>query len=278
MDYKVEKLLPIVSKLARKYAGCENTSISYEKAQMLMEAVIYCMDEYWNSSSAMISRRDISVEEQYTLGSKLVMEKAGQVREMFNELAESFEDYGVKCLYDTVQRGIPEFLKWYDAKFCPQDTILTLDYPVSVDLSPYRGVDAVHYYLRSILAEQRFLRRFGGSYVRAVLQSYNSGYGGMYENVCEILLGNALGHMVIQKPFQEMGFKEEEYAVLSKRFQEDSLSGMEDRIRYTIQEMVRQYYQSDEQLLEYLCCGAGNLAVRIDMAFQSGRPDTIFLL
>lgn len=81
MDYKVEKLLPIVSKLARKYAGCENTSISYEKAQMLMEAVIYCMDEYWNSSSAMISRRDISVEEQYTLGSKLVMEKAGQVRE-----------------------------------------------------------------------------------------------------------------------------------------------------------------------------------------------------
>ena len=91
-------------------------------------------------------------------------------------------------------------------------------------------------------------------------------------------MGNALGHMVIQKPFQEMGFKEEEYAVLSKRFQEDSLSGMEDRIRYTIQEMVRQYYQSDEQLLEYLCCGAGNLAVRIDMAIQSGRPDTIFLL
>ena len=278
MDYKVEKLLPIVSKLARKYAGCENTSISYEKAQMLMEAVIYCMDEYWNSSSAMISRRDISVEEQYTLGSKLVMEKAGHVRKMFNELSETFDDYGVKCLYDTVQRGIPEFLKWYDAKFCPQDTIMTLDYPVAVDLSPYRGVDAVHYYLRAISMEQQFLNRFGGDYVRAVLQKYNSGYGDMYENVCEILLGNALGHMIIQKPFHEMGFEEEEYVTLSKRFPEDSVSGMEDGIRHAIQDMVRQFYQNDEQLLEYLCCSAGNLAVRIGMALRSGRPDIIFLL
>lgn len=278
MNYKMEELLPIVSRLAWKYAGCDNTSISYEKAQMLMEAVIYCLDEYWDPSSGKVSRRDISVEEQYKLGAKLVLEKTGRVREMFNELSLSFDDYGVKCLYDTVQTGIPKFLRLYDAKFCPQDTILTLDYPVPLDLSTHRGVDAVYYYLRAIAAEQRFLGRFGSAYVRAVLQRYNSGYGDMYENICEILLGNTLGHLVIQKPLQETGFEEKEYVELSRRFQEGLGSGMEEGIRHTIAEMVRQLYQNDKQLLEYLCCSAGNLAVRIRTALRSGRPDTIFLL
>ena len=43
MDYQMEELLPIVSELAQKYAGFESTSITYEKAQSLMEAVIFCL-------------------------------------------------------------------------------------------------------------------------------------------------------------------------------------------------------------------------------------------
>ena len=40
MDYKMEELLPVVSELAQKYTGYESTSITYEKAQMLMGAVL----------------------------------------------------------------------------------------------------------------------------------------------------------------------------------------------------------------------------------------------
>lgn len=278
MDYKMEDLLPVVSKLARKYAGCDSTSISYERAQGLMEAVIYCLEEYRNSSSDTVSRRDVSAEEQYAIGAKLVLEKTGRIREMFNELVLCFDDYGVKCLYKTVQRGIPKFLKWYDAKFCPQDTLLTLDYPVLVDLGPYRGADAVYHYLRAISAEQQFLGRLDGAYVRAVLQKYNPAYRDMYENICEILLGSTLGHLALRKPFWDTGFDQEEYTRLSRQFQAGSISCMEEELRRCIGEMVRQFYQNDPQLLEYLCCGAGNLAARLDMAFRIGRLDTIFML
>ncbi len=61
MEYRVEELMLIVSKLAGKYAVFENTSISYEKAQMLMEAVIYCLEAYENHASDVVSRRDISL-------------------------------------------------------------------------------------------------------------------------------------------------------------------------------------------------------------------------
>lgn len=277
MDYEMEELFPIVTKLARKYAGFESTSLSYEKARMLMEAVIYCLDEYWSQASGTVSR-DLSAEEQYALGAELVLEKAGRIREMHNEMSASFEDYGVKCLRDTVQKGIPEFLKRYDARFCPQDTILTLDYPVMVDLSSYSGADRVHGYLSAISAEQRFLGRFGTAYVISVLERYCSGYRDLYENICEILLGNVLGHMFLQKPLAETEFEREELDRLSARFQALSVSETEREVEGSIREMLGRFYCNDPQVLEYLRSGVQNLAVRIDTAVRTGRADKVFLL
>ena len=42
MDYEMEELVPIVGKLAEKYTANESTSITYEKAEQLMGAVLYC--------------------------------------------------------------------------------------------------------------------------------------------------------------------------------------------------------------------------------------------
>ena len=45
MRYKMEELVPIVGKLAEKYTAFESTSISYEKAEQLMGAVLYSIHE-----------------------------------------------------------------------------------------------------------------------------------------------------------------------------------------------------------------------------------------
>ena len=44
--YDMEELIPLVARLAEKYTGFESSSISYERAQQLMEAVLYCIREY----------------------------------------------------------------------------------------------------------------------------------------------------------------------------------------------------------------------------------------
>lgn len=61
MDYQMEELLPIVSELAQKYTGYESTSITYEKAQSLMEAVLFCLSEYNSSVKDSLVQKDISV-------------------------------------------------------------------------------------------------------------------------------------------------------------------------------------------------------------------------
>ena len=45
-ENRMEELLPIVAKLSEKYTGGDSTSVTYETAQELMEAVLYCVREY----------------------------------------------------------------------------------------------------------------------------------------------------------------------------------------------------------------------------------------
>ena len=45
MDYTMEELLPVVGKLTEKYTGFSSTSVTYETARQLMEAVLYCLRE-----------------------------------------------------------------------------------------------------------------------------------------------------------------------------------------------------------------------------------------
>ncbi len=277
MDYQMEELLPIVSELAQKYAGYESTSITYEKAQSLMEAVLFCLSEYNSSAKDSLVQKDISVKEQYNIGAKLLSEKVENIRKIFNEISFQFEDFGVKCLYDTVQKGIPQFLKWYDIKFCPQNTILTLDYPLLIDCSFLTGADAVYKYIRAIQTEQIFLRKFDKNYVMLVLEKYNSEYSDMIENICSIVLTDIIGHIAIKKPLNDIDFLYEEYLQLSKIFAGKSISDIENVVKDLIKKIVSRFYENDMDMLEYLCYETNNIAVRIYTANQHEQLSKIFV-
>lgn len=199
------------------------------------------------------------------------------IRKIFNEVSFQFEDFGVKCLYDTVQKGIPEFLKWYDIKFCPQNTILTLDYPLLIDCSSLTGADAVYQYIRAIQKEQIFLGMFDRNYIMLVLEKYDPEYEDMTANICSIVLTNIIGHIVIKKPFHDIDFLHEEYLQLSKVFVGKSIFDIENIVKELIEKMVNQFYGNNTDMLEYLCCETDNIALRIYTANQYGQLRKVFL-
>jgi len=278
MEYKMEELFPVISELAQKYGGYESTSVTYEQAQILMEAVLYCLNEYHNSYTDGIIHENISVKEQYDIGVKLILKKVEDIRKSFNEISVWFEDFGVKCLYDTVQKGIPQFLKWYDIKFCPQNTILTLDYPLLTDCSLLTGADAVYEYVRAIRTEQLFLGAFDRNYVMLVLERYNAEYQDMVENICGIVLTNTIGHIAIKKPLHDTEFREEEYLQLAKVFRGKEISDIENMVTDFIQKIISRYYENNMDMLAYLVCETNNMAVRIYTANQYGQLSKIFVV
>ncbi len=269
MEYQMEELLPIVSKLAQKYTGCESTSITYEKAQSLMEAVLFCLNEYDDSCANSLARRDIPAQERYDVGARILSEKVGNIRKIFDEISPSFEDFGIRCLHDAVQNGMPHFLKWYDVKFCPQDTILALDYQVLTDCSRLRGADAVYEYIRALEMEQRFLGAFDREFVITVLKTYHPGYRDTTENICSIVLANILSRMTAQQgktPREKTPLGEAflgEYAQWANALHGKSVSEMEDMAKGFLKKMACRFYEEDAALLAYLCQGARDIAARV---------------
>ncbi len=133
-------------------------------------------------------KKMLTAREAYRLGYEAVCNQARQVGALYEQLLPHFQSYGLVCLQDTVIKGIPAFLMHYDARYCPQDTLLTLDYPVLTDFGHLCGVQAVWAYLRCIALEQRFLSRLDFEFVCDSLRDYHVDYTVLIENICGIVL------------------------------------------------------------------------------------------
>lgn len=248
MEFEMEELVPIVAKLAEEFTSKESTSIPYERAQQLMEAVLYCIHEGEQALSfSVLQSGRLSPQLCYEMGVACVQDKVRETLKQYNRLMTQFSDYGNRCLYDTVVKGFPEFFKWYDWKYEPQNTILSLDYPILTDLSKETGIDRIYDYLQCIELEQRFLRRFPESYVTQVLTRFNPQYRMMIENLSEIVLADVVTH-----------YFTEELKTLDK-------TTLRTQLQKMLKTLISAYYENDERLAEYLGKGLDNIAPRLKL-------------
>lgn len=188
--YSPEELMPIVAKLAERSTDYQSTSITYEKAEQLIEAINYCINEFYMTEGIIPMSPDsahLSAEMAYAKGVTAVNNKVQRCMLLYNKMLRTFNDYNVISLNDTFIKAIPEFFKWYDIDFAPQANIITYDYPVQKDLSEYCGVDKLFEYLMALQEEQEYLATFEDGYVEDSLLQYHSHYEDLFDNILSIL-------------------------------------------------------------------------------------------
>ncbi|MDY2698003.1 MAG: DUF6179 domain-containing protein [Lachnospiraceae bacterium] len=272
MKYEMEELVPIVAKLAEGYTSKESTSITYDKAQQLMGAVLYSIHEGEKAEHfSLVQKDEMPLERMYTIGAKCVEEKTKETLNLYNEIMTHFSSYENKCLNDTVVKGLPEFFKWYDCKYEPQNTILTLDYPILVDLSEYTGIDKIYDYILCIQMEQKFLNKFSSEYVMEILSKYDKQYRLIIDNICEIVPMNVISHILAGKNISILNFEPEEYLKMQALIQTENLSDLRGKLKNAVNVLIREYYENDEKLMDYLYKAVDNISVRIKSAADNGN-------
>lgn len=282
--YQMEELIPVVAKLTEQYTSKESSSISYEKANQLMGAVVYCIQEYErgeenrDGSHELIVEEKLSAQEAYNRGRKCIENKVKKLGEEYKQLMTYFNDYGNENLRDTVIDGIIGFLKCYDIKFAPQDTIITMDYPILYQMKGVSGIDAIYMYIQAIVYEQQFLRNFSKEYICRTLKHYNSTYEDLFENLCSIILRNLLGHMIIGKPINQEGFKVEEYHELESYIMRYDKTTLETKITLLLNELICKGYGDDSLLFNYLKKDIPDFCVRLKQACYYNHLSNIFLM
>ncbi|MGN0295148.1 MAG: DUF6179 domain-containing protein [Lachnospiraceae bacterium] len=278
-SYEMEELVPVVAGLAGRYTAGESTSITYEKAQQLMEAVLYCiheleqseMESETNSVSAGKSTGKIPAEKAYCLGLECVKKKAGKTLKQYNELLPDFVFFDNRCLYDTFVKGLPRFFRWYDVEFHPQNTILTLDYPVLKDLSSYTGIDKIAAFTDCIRLEQLFLKSFPENYVRRILILYNKAYPAMIENICEPVAGAVVCHILTGKPVSEGEPGKKEMIRIRQIFLKNRLEEIIEQLQLAFSRFLADYCGDSGELYTYFAGSIRGIAVRLEII--SGQVD-----
>lgn len=236
-EYEMGELLPIVAELSRKYTSNESTSITYERAKILMEAVLFCIHELQEESENQVADVNMHPEEAYQLGYQLVKEKVRKSLELYNNIMTDFQSYHIRALHDTVVRGMPEFFRYYDAAFSPQDQLLTLDYPTIRTVDHLRGIDAIYQYLTYIQLEQEFLNQFPESFIIKSLEAYHEDYKELFINIPS----------VVQRYFIQTVFSEE--------FKEQAKSDRESFTKWTkciLKKLMEERFDGNPMLYHYL--------------------------
>ena len=273
MRYKPEELLPLVKELSWKYTGKASTSITYEAAQQLMKAVLYCIQEYTLGAGkdVLCPGKKVSAREAYELGYALVLKKTQDARECYNQVAEHYDSYGNRAYEETFRKGIPEFFLWYDAKLKPQDHILTLDYPVLGDDVKACGIDRMYEYLWSIDQEQHFLERFPKAYVRTVNRERYPEYEEYFVNVCQTPLRRILCCMLAEIDLTRTELSKEEYVQIEQALDmdEETGKGLKGRLEAALKLLVNQIYGGEEEMYQYLSRDLDDLAFELKNGIEN---------
>lgn len=276
MEYTMMELLPVVKYLSDRYTSKESGSVTYDMASQLMEAVIYCIREYENADGPAFAEQETGsaalydssskqdARQAYDAGYQLVLEKTTQAKAIYDKTVKKFHAYGCTAYFDTVIKGMPSFFLYYDARFNPQNHILTLDYPVLISQENLCGIDRIMAYLNCIRAEQEFLGKFPETLVRQVLSARQPDYRDLFENLAEMMLRYCLGCMMTGNSLNTGGFEPSDYETIRHLVNHvPDRQTLEEKLLELLQTLIKQGWQGNSRLAGYLSSGVPGFAVML---------------
>lgn len=284
MEYGMEELLPIVQGLVEKYTFKESASVSYEKAQQLMEAVMYCINEIdiYNKEhekekyELLNQNSKMPAQEAYQHGYELCVEKFMKANSIYVDIIKDFRDYHNMAYHDTIVDGLSGFFKYYDPKFEPQNHIITMDYPILENLYGINGIDAIYRYIIAISMEQTFLSIFSVESIVNVLISYHNKYEELLINIGSIILRKLLVNIILGKRKLDEELTLDDYLRIQNMILSSERKCIEDKMEELLQEVVKRGYNNNRELFEYLRNDIPDFVSELINAANYGSVKNIF--
>ncbi len=281
MDIKMEELIQIVAYLTDKYTSKESTSITYERASQLMEAVLYCIHEYEQQEchkEQLFKEGCLNGRMVYDRGYELVLEKMREAKDRYNQIITEFSSYGNRCYYDTFAIGIPSFFLSYDPRFEPQNHILTLDYPVLKSVDEFCGVDAVDLYIKNIGLEQLFLGKLPDEFIQHVLRACYPDYEELFFNLTGIVFRNLLGCRIAGKNADIRRYTHLEIERLKDFVNHNTVDSLEMNLCFFTDQLMDIGFNGDSKLAEYLKADLHNFSFELKNAGENGCLNVLLAL
>ncbi|MGN1170722.1 MAG: DUF6179 domain-containing protein [Lachnospiraceae bacterium] len=262
---------------AGKYNGIDSTSMTVEKAQEILESMLYTIGVAAENGAAKEEILNGSLSLLLDRGREILKGKQKSVKVEWKLLCRELPRIPNVYFLSTME-NLGLFFDSYDIYFAAHHTSESIDYwPLCPVPETIKGISYIEEYIRRIQIENDFLNCFEREDVISLCEKYVSDYREALFNLCEPVLTNAIGLCLIGKEVRGLhissAHREDIYHRLIGRTEDEIC----DMIKEAVLSACRQIGMTAENEKDYLVSAAAGLGARIREALKHRDLSDIFL-
>lgn len=218
----------------------------------------------------------VDLEDEFQRRLAKVEHTVERVGERWREACAMMPPIPSASLRDTLT-SLGDFPRLYDFRSMAHEIPVVFDYPLCLPVpDTLLGVDYIDAYLRRLLLEFDFLRRFEPDACIRVLERSSPGYVDAPLNLYEPVATNAIGRAVIGKDPIPLRLSETERAEIAGRLRSLGEAGRPQMLREAALAASRAVGVDGDAAREYLLALVPELLPRMEVGLESGDLRGVF--
>ncbi len=273
----IGRLWELLKTQAGKYNGIDSTSMTVEKAQEILESMLYTISVAAENGAAKEEILNGHLSLLLDRGRELLKEKQKAVKVEWKLLCRELPRIPNVYFLSTME-NLGLFFDSYDIYFAAHHTSESIDYwPLCPVPETIKGISYIEEYIRRIQIENDFLNCFEREDVISLCEKYVPDYREALFNLCEPVLTNSIGLSLIGKAVRGLHISSEHREDIYDRMIGKTEDQICDMIKEAVLSVCRQIGMSAENETDYLVSAAAGMPVRVREALKHGDLSGIFL-
>jgi hypothetical protein len=267
------KILKLLERQVAMYTGGSSSSVPVETAQELLQSLIMTLGKAIKSPQELVN---CDLNELISGGRAVLERQVYDAQQLWQKVCLSAPEFGSISLRDTL-KCIGGFFNRYDLRYFAHHLPCDIDYQLCLPVpESLLGVDYLTEYLRRLLAENFILRKFEQKAVLRLLERFFPDFRGLLVNLCEPVIADALGLVLIGKKPYELEISDADLKAIAAVFEPLPGSAAKRRLDSAIIELCKLISINDAYSSEYIRKVVFSFYPRIETALRCGGFRGIF--
>lgn len=273
------ELMMILVDKYKKYTINDHSSITVEKAQQLMNSILYCINGYLKS----LDKGLVSASEHYNaidLYEKgLETEKANlsNAKKLLMYVKSNTLNIDNYYYQDTILKGIDLFFRSYDILYAANETPGSIDYPLALPIYDLEGVEYILEYLNRLYVENNFCACFALDDIECLLKKFNDDYKDLPFNIFEVVVRNAIGLEILGIDIMKLSINSYERASLYEILKPLSIEQIQEKMILALNEILNFLKINDNKQKAYIEKVLIELSYEIKQVLSIKRLENTFI-
>lgn len=272
-----DRFMRLIERRTAIYTMGDSTSVPKHVAADLLRSVSFVLGIDPERPDIPERLLTVDIEDEFRRKLAEIERKVELSGELWREVVSTIPPIPSTALRDTLA-AIGDFPPRYDFRSMAHDIPVVFDYPLCspVPETPL-GVDYINEYLRRLLVEGDFLRRFDVDECVRVLERSSPDFEDLLVNLYEPVATNAIGRALTGKDPRPPRISDEERAEIARRL--GPLTGAQRgrAMREAALATCDSLGIHDDGAVEYVCALVPELLPRIDVGLARGDLKGVFV-